>query len=124
MNDRTRNRIIVVVIIVALGLIVWFSASARSDASSARDSSDRATAATADIAAVLNRRSPILEYLSCSDARDQAVDTAEKAFLLALVDKAPEVTQLRHIYELAVENRAKTNMPTADGGCGGIPTGG
>lgn len=117
LRDNPVSVLALVVVVLALGYIGL-------QVRSANNNAGHATTAVADLADVLNRRSPVLTYLSCSNARDIAVDHTEKAYLLGLVDRAPELPFLRADYERAVEIRDKTNLPEADGGCGGLPTGG
>lgn len=117
MSDRLRN--IVVVVVVAV-LLVYIGVQARS----VNNRATKAQAATAQLAETLNRRSPVLDYLSCSDDRAIAVDATEKAFLLAMVDRNPNVAALRAAYVTAVDTRSNTRLPADQGGCGIFPNGG
>lgn len=80
--------VILVVMAVAAGLLGWRVVASGTSADRAARSADRATRAAEDLADVLNRRAPTLEYLSCRDEAELPFEAAQAEFLLALFDQA------------------------------------
>lgn len=67
MRDRTRNVAIVAVVVIALGLIVWLSASASNSVS--------------DLSLTLRRRSPVTEYQAAEAHHTDCRKNYEDAFM-------------------------------------------
>lgn len=83
------------VALVALfaGVLSWNSIEARSSADGATEAAQDATAAAKDgsaanreLAEILNRRAPTLEYLACRDRAELPFEAAQAEYLLAAVD--------------------------------------
>lgn len=115
MNDRTRNLAIIVVVTVALALVVFLSASANTRAGRAQDS-------TGNLAAVLNRRSPTLEYLACKDVAHDAFDVAQGRLVLALISRNDfDIAHAKADYQAAIDAVTRSQKNRTEGGCGDLP---
>lgn len=113
MTNRTRNIVVVAIVAIAMLLVVVLVAGARSDAS-------KSASAAEDVAEVLNRRSPILDYLECSFGRVGdyvAASTALRDAQAAGADTAGPLVTLRD-KQTALADIGK---PVEAGGCGAPP---
>lgn len=115
---RRRRRIIWIVVAVipslAFVLLAWTVVDARNSASDAAQAANDATSATGDLAAILNRRAPTLEYLGCHDRAADAVDLAYNDLVNALLDadaaeKTGDPEAIAKAYQTAVAVRLAYN---------------
>jgi hypothetical protein len=116
----------IVLLAVWLGVVTIIGIQATSAANDAASSAVTATQAVKqiaqsnkDLAQILNRRQPTLDFLKCRAAYDDEHDRlerqnalAERLWLLAAVTKADNEPQLRAAY--AAANAAYLNQPPAD----------
>jgi hypothetical protein len=122
MKESQRNTLMVVIVAGAMLLLVYFTVQTNRHSTHTDDSAGKTATAVAALADILNRRSPVLEYLACKDIAHDAFDVAQGELFLALTERRlDDIPQLQLAYHNAIDAVRRSQLPKAQNGCGDLP---